>query len=69
MARIGPFFEIRQMASKIWSDPEPLERIFMQFWRKVANQEASGSPMNDPLQTQKNGQKIFFGQKWSNLAR
>ena len=44
----------------IESDPRPLERIIMHFWPKLATHEVSGHPMNDPLPTQKNGQKIFF---------
>ena len=33
----------------------------MHFWPKLATQEAPNHPMNDPLPTQKNGQKNFFG--------
>ena len=41
----------------------------MHFWHKVATEEASEHSTYDSLLTQKNGQKKFFGQKWSNLAR
>ena len=44
----------------IESDPRPLKRIIMHFWPKQAFHETSGHQMNDPLPTQKNGQKIFF---------
>ena len=45
----------------IESNPRPLERIIMHFLPKLATQEAPKHPINDPLPTQKNGQKIFFG--------
>ena len=40
----------------------------MHFWPKLATHEASGHPMNDPLPTQKNGKKIFFGPEMVKLG-
>ena len=65
-AELGHFSNFDKWSPiSIESVPGPLERIIMHFWPKVATQEASDCPMNDPLPTQKNDQKNFFDQKWS----
>ena len=47
----------------IWSVPGTLERTIIQFWPKVATQEAPGLPMDDNLPTRKIGLKKFYDQE------